>query len=193
MPDRQGEDKHLPQQKSVEEYGVAIARVFRANGYHGTTMSILSTATGLGRSSIYHHFGRGKLEMAERSLDGIACFIAQLESVADASGQEPLEKWHRIRTMLHEQYEGGELGCLLAVFGMEDVPALLREKTAELMERWFSAFASLHMQNGDVRKAAAMAQRDVRTIQGGLVVARATANNVLFKAALDDVGSNFGS
>lgn len=39
--------------------------VFRDHGYEGASLADLSRATKLGKSSLYHHFPRGKEQMAE--------------------------------------------------------------------------------------------------------------------------------
>ena len=48
-----------------------IAMVFRQHGYEGASLSLIADATGLGRSSIYHHFPGGKDEMVEAVFDNL--------------------------------------------------------------------------------------------------------------------------
>jgi len=55
--------------KKSEKIVEQLADVFRKYGYHGTTLSIISQETGLGRSSIYHHFPEGKDAMALAAID----------------------------------------------------------------------------------------------------------------------------
>ena len=52
-----------------EEVVARLMKVFRREGYEGASLSRLSEATGLGRSSLYHHFPRGKEDMAAAVLD----------------------------------------------------------------------------------------------------------------------------
>lgn len=177
--------------KEVEAHGdlvEEVARTFRANGYHGTTLSIVSDRTGLGRSSIYHHFGRGKLEMAQRSLDAIERFIGTLGETASATHLSSREKWEMMRAMLHKHYEGGMLGCLLAVFALEDVPDDLRARTKKLFESWIGATAELY-RVGDVGSldALAIAERHVAFIQGALVLSRAQDDPAPFEQAMTDI------
>ena len=51
----------LPREEVVDR----LTRVFRREGYDGASLARLSEATGLGRSSLYHHFPRGKEDMAD--------------------------------------------------------------------------------------------------------------------------------
>ncbi|MCY7320404.1 MAG: TetR/AcrR family transcriptional regulator, partial [Phormidesmis sp. CAN_BIN36] len=46
-----------------------LVKVFRQYGYEGATLAKLSEATGLGKASLYHHFPKGKEEMASAVLD----------------------------------------------------------------------------------------------------------------------------
>lgn len=85
-------------------------------------MSIISARTGLGRSSIYHHFANGKQEMAHRSLDAVEAFIGAVGEIARDGSSSPLRRWQAIEAMLRQHYQGGLLGCLLGVFALEDVP-----------------------------------------------------------------------
>lgn len=165
-----------------------VARTFRENGFHGTTMSIISDRTGLGRSSIYHHFGRGKLEMAHRSLEAIDGIITSIRVTTSSPTLSPGNKWNAVRAMLHKHYEGGLLGCLLAVFTSEEVPDELRDRTGQLFDAWSDATAELYRIAGCREKDALLyAQRDLSLIQGGLVLSRAQRSSTPFEAALDDI------
>ncbi|WP_137679898.1 TetR/AcrR family transcriptional regulator [Aurantiacibacter suaedae] len=165
-----------------------VARTFRENGFHGTTMSIISDRTDLGRSSIYHHFGRGKLEMAHRSLESIEAIIHSIRQTTSSPTLSPATKWEVVRAMLHRHYEGGLLGCLLAVFAMEEVPNELRDQTGRLFSAWADATAELYRMAGCLEMdALRYAQRDVILIQGALVLSRAHGSSAPFEEALEDI------
>jgi TetR/AcrR family transcriptional regulator, lmrAB and yxaGH operons repressor len=53
-------------------------------GYDGASLDHLSAATGLGRSSLYHHFPKGKLAMGDTA-------IAQITSRFDQQLLQPLQ------------------------------------------------------------------------------------------------------
>nr|WP_298415554.1 TetR/AcrR family transcriptional regulator [uncultured Halomonas sp.] len=170
-----------------------VARTFRANGFHGTTMSVISKRTGLGRSSIYHHFGRGKLEMAQRSLDLIETFIDVMAVTISAPDISLQAKWGTIEGMLRHHYEGGQLGCLLAVFAMEDVPVELRNRTKALFDLWINATARLY-ESGGVESADShtLAQKDVAALQGALILSRAQSCATPFERTLAEITTRFG-
>lgn len=180
-----GKDPHL-------DLTNEISRIFRANGFHGTTMSVISQRTGLGRSSIYHYFGRGKTEMAEQSLDRINMFIDDMAATTAALDVPLQAKWKRIEGMLRKHYEDGQLGCLLAVFAMEDLPAELHARTKLLFDHWLDAMAELYRCGGiDGADADRSAQRDVAALQGALILSRAKSSVDPFDRVLAEIGTKF--
>src|SRR5437762_12723369 len=46
-----------------------LGEVFRAHGYEGATLALITEATGLGKGSLYHFFPGGKAQMAAAVLD----------------------------------------------------------------------------------------------------------------------------
>jgi TetR/AcrR family transcriptional repressor of lmrAB and yxaGH operons len=48
-----------------------LGEVFRARGYEGATLALITRATGLGKGSLYHFFPGGKQQMAAEVLDEI--------------------------------------------------------------------------------------------------------------------------
>lgn len=57
-----------PPKQSKAETLQKLTRVFRLFGYDGASMQDLSSATGLSKASLYHHFPDGKREMANQVL-----------------------------------------------------------------------------------------------------------------------------
>lgn len=97
--------------------------VFRANGYHGTSVGDLEVGTGLARGSLYKAFG-----------DKRALFMAALEHYADATVRdiaETLARYDSPREALRAAMlrsadraaEDRSKGCLLAIASVELVPA----------------------------------------------------------------------
>jgi len=48
-----------------------LAEIFRTEGYDGASMSQISEATGLLRGSLYHHFPKGKEDMAKAAMEAL--------------------------------------------------------------------------------------------------------------------------
>ena len=56
----------------------ALVQTFRQYGYEGASLSMLSEASGLGRSSLYHYFPNGKADMAQAALNWVLDSFQQL-------------------------------------------------------------------------------------------------------------------
>jgi AcrR family transcriptional regulator len=82
--------------------------LFRDNGFDGASLSDISDATGLGKSSLYHHFPNGKEEIA---LQVLAFLEEQLELALfepmRAAGT-PRKKLDRMLDTIDAFYEGGK-------------------------------------------------------------------------------------
>src|ERR1700749_1985402 len=83
----------MPAALDAKEKAEIVGRlfvVFQDRGYEGASLADLSQATGLGKSSLYHHFPRGKEQMAEAVLEQGRTFIQT--AVADvARSRQPLK------------------------------------------------------------------------------------------------------
>jgi len=60
---------------SRDEVVERLVGVFQRCGYDGASLSELSAATGLGRSSLYHHFPGGKEEMARAVIARVGAWM----------------------------------------------------------------------------------------------------------------------
>ena len=54
--------------KTKEEITKELVEIFRQEGFYGTTLTKLTKASNLEKTSLYHHFPKGKDEMAESVL-----------------------------------------------------------------------------------------------------------------------------
>src|SRR5262245_29969734 len=87
--------------------------LFREKGYDGASFSDISESTGLGKSSLYHHFPDGKTEIARQL---IAYLEEQLEKALFEpmrSSGTPRQKVDRMLDTIDRFYEGGKKACLL--------------------------------------------------------------------------------
>lgn len=161
----------------------AIARCFRRRGYNGTSMSDLSEATGLGRSSLYHHFPGGKEEMALAALE-VAEELLKGPIAGAIKSAMPGQPRIEFASILRNYYEDGRLGCLLAMIGMQDCPPESRRKIAELTNFWIDTLATFFGGNAD---AYVLARREIALLQGALMISIATEDTTAFEAALAEV------
>lgn len=165
-----------------------IARAFRRYGYEGTSLSVLSAETGLGRSSLYHYFPGGKADMAMAVL-GLA--ERSVRDVLMASLSDPTASGHAVDTFighLRDYYDGGTIGCLYGVLTLHDCPPPIGARVAALTRDWMAGLAAYLVVRGDP-EAQGNAEKLIRHLQGGLVVALATRDPEQFEAALRDMRS----
>ncbi len=162
-----------------------LTRVFRTHGYEGASLSKISEATGLQRASLYHRFPGGKAEMAEAVLKRAGEWL-QAHALQPLTESGPPEQ--RLRQMadkLDEFYEGGEQSCLLDAlsFGVEE--GAIRDHQRAAMKTWVDAIATMLRESGlSGRTAQERAEDAVIRIQGSLVMARATGDQMPFRRTL---------
>jgi TetR/AcrR family transcriptional regulator, lmrAB and yxaGH operons repressor len=105
---------------------------FRDRGYEGASLADLSQASGLGKSSLYHHFPRGKEQMAEAVLEQGKAFIQS--AVFDvAHGPEPLKaRIAKIVRAFDQLYAHGRNPCLLGRLAVADISEQGRTTAREI-------------------------------------------------------------
>jgi TetR/AcrR family transcriptional repressor of lmrAB and yxaGH operons len=168
-----------------EEVIDRLLGVFRRSSFQGASLSELSKATGLGKSSLYHHFPGGKEEMVGVLLDYVDGWLAEhVRAAADASGP-PAERLRRIVKALETFYEGGKNPCLMGNLvlggGLPMFQARLRKSFRVLLDGLADVAA-----DGGVGKAAARqrAEDAVIRLQGALVLSAAMGDNGSFSRVM---------
>lgn len=170
-----------------EEIVAALFDLFRRAGYDGVSLSGISAATGLGKSSLYYHFPDGKTDMAEAvGVYALNAMRAKLFAPLGAGGS--LE--NKIAAMLKTVdalYEGGAAPCLVAsMLPSGSASAPLRA----IITEWIDALAGALKASGvKAKKARARAVDAVVSIEGALVVAQATGEIRVFRDALESARS----
>ena len=164
-----------------------IARVFRRYGYEATSLRVLSAETNLNRSSLYHFFPGGKEEMAMAVLDFAECFVREdLMGLLVRSSPDG-DQVEKFIGGLRDYYEGGSLGCLYSTLTLRDCPPAIAARVATLTEEWIAAIEG-YLRHRGAKDARERAEKMMRLLQGGLVVALATQDPRRFEAALEDLG-----
>jgi AcrR family transcriptional regulator len=113
-----------------------LSAVFERNGYAGATLSQLAAATGLSKSSLYHHFPGGKREMAQALLRHA---VAEVEVLAFSCLQGPERPTTRLAAFLEgfsRYVEDGAGHCLLAVLAQGGARTELGDEIAAQVGDW---------------------------------------------------------
>ena len=165
---------------------MSIARTFRRFGYEAASLGILGQETGLGRSSLYHHFPGGKRVMADAVLEMAGQFVRGDVMPLLAMNAARKDNVEAFLAMLSDYYEGGRTACLYGVFTLHDAPADIRMQVERLTADWLSMLEADLARNG-AAEPAEDAKRILRAIQGGLMLTQATGDPACFEQALDDI------
>lgn len=172
--------------KSKAEVIDALAQVFRQHGYDDASLGRLSAATGLGKSSLYHHFPKGKEDMARAVLDAADVDLTALVLAPLRGSGAPADRLAQALSGLKTFYVGGSASCLLELFTAGSAAAVLGSAVGDRLDVLRAAFAALARDGGaSAATANARAEAAVVAIQGALVVARGTDDVGVFERALD--------
>ena len=179
----------MPEKISESKLIRALADVFRAHGYEGASMALISRATGLQKSSLYHRFPNGKQQMAAAVAEAIAHRIEH-EALTPLRGQgRPKARVKAAANQLDAFYHGGQKPCATDTLSIADEQG---EETLDALRHSFNAlrdgFKAVAIEAGLKPKTANQrATRAIVLIQGSLVVSRLTQDNTEFKRVMTEL------
>jgi len=169
--------------KDKEKVITELLKVFRQYGYEGATLARLSQATGLGKASLYHHFPKGKEEMAQAVLNYVNDWMETNIFATLRSHSQPIERIRAMTKKVNELYNCGEHACLLAVLSLES--KLFATEIQKALTCWIDSLAQVLIDAGCEEKLARQKAEDaVLQIQGSLVLARGLDDTAPFQRVL---------
>lgn len=163
-----------------------LSDVFRAVGFEGASLAMLSEATGLKKASLYHRFPDGKEQMAREVLIRAEAWLTEHILRPLKSSGPPEARIHAMIRKLDEFYSGGRQACLL---NMLSSPRAGRGPFARLIKNafkaWTGALAAVLTDAGfDEQTARLRAERAIALLQGSLVVSRGIGTTRPFRNCL---------
>jgi TetR/AcrR family transcriptional repressor of lmrAB and yxaGH operons len=170
----------------------ATGRLLRQRGYHGTSLNDILAASGAPRGSLYFHFPGGKDQLVvEVTRDSVDKVTKRLETAlaADVAPAQAIRGiFEAVAVMLDENRYA--LGCPVAPVVLDapdDVPDLA-ELCRSAFETWIglirNALAGVGMAE---KRANALALLVESSLEGLMVIARATHDRNAVKAVADEV------
>jgi TetR/AcrR family transcriptional regulator, lmrAB and yxaGH operons repressor len=160
---------------------------FRRHGYDGASLATLSERTGLGKSSLYHHFPGGKEQMALEVLAHLnAALLPTFQAVADEP--DPPRKLDLVLDAVDAFYDGGRKACLLERLVASVDRARFGAPLRATFAGWISLLADICRAAGlNAAVARGRAEGAVVRIEGALVVAAGMDDPGVFGRTLDEL------
>ena len=168
--------------------------LLRQRGYHGTSLNDILSASGAPRGSLYFHFPGGKDQLViEVTRDSVAG-VTQRLGEALAAEVDPAVAVHHIYQAVGRMLEDNQfsLGCPIAPVVLDsptDVPELA-ELCRSAFEQWIGLLQQAFVRAGvPERRAHALALLVESSLEGLMVIARATRDRAPLQAVADEVAA----
>jgi AcrR family transcriptional regulator len=175
---------------SRDEVVERLFAVFRQRGYAGASLSELSQATGLGRSSLYHYFPGGKEDMARAALDYLDGWVEGHLLVPLRGAGTPAERLARMMAELDRLYDHGRSACLLGALVHGEGRHLFQERLRSSFCALVAALAALVVESGVApAEAQRRAEEAMVRIQGSLVLSGGLDDDGPFRRMLAGLGA----
>jgi TetR/AcrR family transcriptional repressor of lmrAB and yxaGH operons len=165
-----------------------LGEVFRAHGYEGATLALITEATGLGKGSLYHFFPGGKQQMATEVLDEIGRWFEANVFAPLRDSDQPGRAIAAMIKSTDDYFRSGRRVCLVGVIALGASRDGFASQVDDYFRRWHDALASLLKRSGLSAAAASRRAEDaLLTIQGALVLARARDDPSVFSRAMAEL------
>ena len=166
-------------QAAKDEIVDRLFAVFRDRGFEGASLADLARATGLGKSSLYHHFPEGKEQMAKAVLER-ATGLIDSEILSTSQGAGSLKtRIRKIVATFDQMYAGGNTPCVLGQLSSADIGTEARQNLGQALAHWVEAIDILARESGLAPvKAQHFAEDWVARVQGALIL----------RAAMGEIG-----
>ncbi len=162
-----------------------LAETFREHGYEGASLSLIATATGLGKGSLYHFFPGGKAEMVEAVLAEIEAWFEAQVFLPLRQPADPTAAMAAMFATVTDYFRSGRRVCLVGALSLSDARDRFGEALRRYFARWVEALAGALIRAGHPPDAAtARAEDIVGGIQGAVVLARALDRPETFERIL---------
>jgi TetR/AcrR family transcriptional repressor of lmrAB and yxaGH operons len=161
-----------------------LSEVFRREGYNGASMADLGAAVGLGKASLYQKFPGGKAQIGAEVLAEIQQTF-EIRVLATLRGQgTPDIRFKKMLDAACEFYGDGNVSCLVETLSLGEAGQLYRTALHDAVQTWRKALIELAQAN-------IWAEVVLTSIQGALVLARATKDPRIFRRVLKRLEHDF--
>jgi TetR/AcrR family transcriptional repressor of lmrAB and yxaGH operons len=168
--------------------------LLRQRGYHGTSLNDILGASGAPRGSLYFHFPGGKDQLVIEVTRASVAEVTERLGEALAAEKNPAVAVHHIYQTVGRMLEDNQfsLGCPIAPVVLDaptDVPELA-ELCRSAFEQWIGLLREAFVRAGvPERRAHALALLVESSLEGLMVIARATSDRAPVQAVADEVAA----
>jgi TetR/AcrR family transcriptional repressor of lmrAB and yxaGH operons len=175
---------------SDEELLGSAAEVFRSHGFEGTTLKLLSNATGLEKASLYHRFPGGKEQIAIAVAERVnGWFTTNVFEPLKGQGSAAKRVRH-VAQKLQQFYGDGTKSCTLDTLSLPGGSDALAQVLRGGLLAWIEAFTQIAKESSHTTAAArARAEQAIVELEGSLVVSRVLGQNRLFLKLIERLPS----
>jgi len=174
---------------SKQTYVPILLKLFRQFGYEGVTLSRISQETGLGKASLYHHFPKGKAEMAEAALTHVNQWLEVSILPILERQDKPIKRFQAMCDETNRFFNEGQNSCLWAVLVLEQSSDdLFHSSISWAFSTWIEAIAKVLVNVGLNRELAKARSEDaIIAIQGALIVSHGLREFAPFERVLQQL------
>jgi len=172
---------------SKQTYVPILLKLFRQFGYEGVTLSKISQETGLGKASLYHHFPRGKAEMAETALSYVNNLLETRILEILKREDPPIAKFQDMFAAISNFFNEGQSSCLWSVLVMQQSSDdLFHEQIKWAFCLWIDAISEVLIDGGvDQKMARERAEDAMISLQGALILSHGLKDTAPFKRVME--------
>ncbi|MCJ9428244.1 TetR/AcrR family transcriptional regulator [Kordiimonas marina] len=163
-----------------------LSPVFERYGYDGASLSMLAAATGLSKASLYHHFPRGKEDMALYALAHAGARLQKLILAPLAGKDDPRDRLEASLAGTGRYYGGDIPHCLMNSLLLGEGRVLFADRIATAVTAWRQGLMAALSDSGVLgAEADSWAREMIERIQGALVLCRVSGTREPLETCLD--------
>jgi AcrR family transcriptional regulator len=166
-----------------EEIIITALGVFRKNGYHHTSMSLLAKACGLQKGSFYHYFS-SKEDIMAAVLQSVHDYLqTKVFSIASQKNLEPRERMEKMLLKLGKALLSQEGGCIVGNTTLEIAGQNLSFKPIlkNIFEDWRMAMKIIFSEEYPEGTAGRLAEQSVMEFEGAVMLCQIYEKDQLMK------------
>ncbi|UTW55083.1 TetR/AcrR family transcriptional regulator [Kordiimonas sp. SCSIO 12610] len=159
-------------QLSKTERAQRLIPIFQHYGYDGATLNKLASATELSKASLYHHYPKGKEDMARHALAYMGSLL-QKHVLAPLSGPDPEQAIQNSLSGVLNYYNGDTPICLMNSLMLGNGKTLFGKAIRETVKVWAKLLSQNIAKTGiPVIEAQEISSQTIEAIQGSLILCR---------------------